>query len=178
MTYTLITRSVWIFRDMQNYYRKYLTFGQEFVCSIFTVSSCCPSLSRFKPWLNRTSRKRHKSTPYLRLKNSKRTWKCQKTQSIKLTKRVSNSRKPKRRNWRAETGNISHFLTSIVAKHQKNWRGTLLVKKKSKKVSQCQKKLNGGTLWDFSTSILSQNIKKGGTLWGFFSKNLTMPKKN
>ena len=34
----------------------------------------------------RTSRERHKSAPYLRLKNSKRTWKCQKTQSIKFTK--------------------------------------------------------------------------------------------
>ena len=36
-------------------------------------------------------------------------------------------------------------------------------------------KLKGGTLWDFSTSILSQNILKnaGGALWGknFFRKN-------
>ena len=31
-----------------------------------------------------------------------------------------------------------------------------------------QKKLKGGTLWDFPTSILSQNSKKfeGETLWG------------
>ena len=37
-----------------------------------------------------------------------------------------------------------------------------------KKISQCQKKLKGGTLWDFPTSILTQNSKKneGGTLWG------------
>ena len=28
------------------------------------------------------------------------------------------------------------------------------------KISQCRKKLKGGTLWDFPTSILSQNIKK------------------
>ena len=28
------------------------------------------------------------------------------------------------------------------------------------KISQCRKKLEGGTLWDFPTSILSQNIKK------------------
>ena len=28
------------------------------------------------------------------------------------------------------------------------------------KISQCRKKLKVGTLWDFSTSILSQNIKK------------------
>ena len=29
-----------------------------------------------------------------------------------------------------------------------------------KKVSQCQKKLKGGTIWDFSKFILSKNIKK------------------
>ena len=28
------------------------------------------------------------------------------------------------------------------------------------KISQCRKKLKGGTLWDFPTSIPSQNIKK------------------
>ena len=43
-----------------------------------------------------------------------------------------------------------------------------------KKSHNAEKKLKGGTLWDFSTSILSQNIKKnaGGTLWGknFFRK--------
>ena len=36
-----------------------------------------------------TGWERHNSAPYLRLKNSKRTSKCQKTQSIKLTKKVS-----------------------------------------------------------------------------------------
>ena len=32
------------------------------------------------------------------------------------------------------------------------------------------KKLKGGTLWDFSTSVLSENSKKieGGTLWEKF----------
>ena len=44
-------------------------------------------------------------------------------------------------------------------------------------------KLKGGTLWGFSTSILSQNIKKlqGGPFWekNFFSKkSLAVPKKN
>ena len=43
------------------------------------------------------------------------------------------------------------------------------------------KKLKGGTLWDFSTSILSQNSKKneGGALWeNFFpKKSLAVPKK-
>ena len=56
------------------------------------------------------------------------------------------------------------------------------MKKNLEKVSQCRKKLKGGALWDFPTSILSQNSKKieGGTLKGteFFSeKSLTMPKK-
>ena len=45
------------------------------------------------------------------------------------------------------------------------------------------KKTERGTLWDFSTSILSQNFKKnaGGTLWGEFffrKKSLAVPKKN
>ena len=44
------------------------------------------------------------------------------------------------------------------------------------------KKTERGTLWDFSTSIKSQNIKKnaGGTLWGkifFRKKSLAVPKK-
>ena len=38
------------------------------------------------------------------------------------------------------------------------------------------KKLKGGTLWDFSTSILSQNMKKLKKIF-FSGKNLTMPKK-
>ena len=39
-------------------------------------------------------------------------------------------------------------------------------------------KLKGGTLWGFSTSILSQNLKKlkGGKNF-IFGKNLTVPKK-
>ena len=41
-----------------------------------------------------------------------------------------------------------------------------------------EKKLKGRTLWDFSTSILSQNSKKlKGALWVFFQKNLPIPKK-
>ena len=54
----------------------------------------------------------------------------------------------------------------------KNWKGEKF--SFSGKNLTMPKNLKGGTLWDFSTSILSQNIKKnaGGTLWGkiFFSK--------
>ena len=50
----------------------------------------------------------------------------------------------------------------------------------SNKVSQCQK-TEKGTLWDFSTSILSQKIKKlNGGIFGekfFEEKSLTVPKK-
>ena len=47
-------------------------------------------------------------------------------------------------------------------------------------MSQCRKKLKGGTLWDFPTSILSQNIKKmqGGPFGEKISeKSLAVPKK-
>ena len=49
------------------------------------------------------------------------------------------------------------------------------------KISQCRKKLKGGTLWDFSTSILSQNIKKmqGDPLGkNFFEKKSRSAEKN
>ena len=63
---------------------------------------------------------------------------------------------------------LRFFNIHSVAKHEK------IEENKNfhfrEKISQCRKKLKGGTLWDFSTSILSQNIKKnaGGTLWGKF----------
>ena len=74
---------------------------------------------------------------------------------------------------------LRFFNIHSVAKHEK------IEENKNfhfrEKISQCRKKLKG-TLWDFSTSILSQNIKKnaGGTLWGknFFEKSLAVPKKN
>ena len=57
--------------------------------------------------------------------------------------------------------NCQHFCRSwggFVAKHQK------IEGEKNfyfrEKISQCRKKLKGGTLWDFPTSILSQNSKK------------------
>ena len=41
------------------------------------------------------------------------------------------------------------------------------------------KKLKWGTLWDFSTSFLSQNIKKlkGDPLWNFFRKTVSKCRK-
>ena len=86
-----------------------------------------------------TSREQHKPAPYLRLKNSKRTSKCQKSQSIKLTKNLETLPK----NTHDRTG------APRVAASAGPWRA------------------KGGTLTDFSTSILSQNIKQieRGNLW-------------
>ena len=58
-----------------------------------------------------------------------------------------------------------------------------LMKKKfyfREKISKCRKKLKGGTLWDFSTSILSQNIKKMQGLFGeiFLRKKVSQCQKN
>ena len=49
------------------------------------------------------------------------------------------------------------FNIHSVAKHQKTEGGKMFYFRKK---SQCRKKLKGGTLWDFSTSILSQSSKK------------------
>ena len=85
--------------------------------------------------------------------------------------------------WRAERGTLpklSTFLSQLkgfVAKHQKIEGEKILLSEKNLTVPE---KLKGGTLWDFPTSILSQNSKKieGGTLWGKKSgKSLAVPKK-
>ena len=56
------------------------------------------------------------------------------------------------------------FNIHSVAKHEKIDEIFFYFREKISK----PKKLKGGTLWDFPTSILSQNIKKmqGETLWG------------
>ena len=97
-----------------------------------------------------TSRKRHKSAPYLRLKNIKRTLK-----SSILIQYPKNS------------GTLLDFLTSIVAKHQKVEGGIFF-----KKSLTMPKKLKGGTIWEFSTTFLSPSLKKlkRDPLRNFFSK--------
>ena len=62
------------------------------------------------------------------------------------------------------------------SKISKKLKGDHLEKKKLGKKSHNAEKLKEGTLWGFSTSVLSQNIKK---LKGknFFRKSLAVPKK-
>ena len=52
------------------------------------------------------------------------------------------------------------------------------MRKNVKKSLTMPKKLKGGTLWDFSTSILSENSKKieGDHLGNFFSKKVSETK--
>ena len=67
------------------------------------------------------SRDRSKSAPYLRLKNTKSTSKCQ------------------------SIGELGTLLWKFFFR---------------KKSHNAEKNLKGGTIWDFSNSILSKNIKK------------------
>ena len=74
---------------------------------------------------------------------------------------------------------LRFFNIHSVAKHEK------IEENKNfhfqEKISQCRKKLKGGTLWNFSTSILSQNSKKmkGDPLGKFFfRKKVSQCRKN
>ena len=64
--------------------------------------------------------------------------------------------------WRAKRGTrpkLSTFLSQLKG-------GPFVEKTNFRKKSHMAEKLKGGTLWGFSTSILSQNIKK--LKWGRF----------
>ena len=70
------------------------------------------------------------------------------------------------------------FKHPICCKISKKLRGGPFGEKKK---SQIAEKLKGGTLWGFSTSILSQNIKELKGSFGekiFSRKSLAVPKKN
>ena len=85
----------------------------------------------------KTSRDRPKSAPYPRLKNSKKTSKCQVFSITVLENRKFFEKK----------------IFEKITQNEKKWTEWRA------KVSQCRK-TERGTLWGFSTSILSQNMKK------------------
>ena len=62
------------------------------------------------------------------------------------------------KNWKG--GPFGVFKHQICCKRSKKLKGDFLERKKIEKKSHNAEKLKGGTLWGFSTSILSQNIKK------------------
>ena len=116
-----------------------ISYLSETVLTIFIKFSChstpkgapaCAKTSKSYDWdlrniakINSTSRERHKSAPYLRLKNSKRAKgheSVKKTQSIKKTQSQANKKSIKlTKNPNDGAGDPFAFLTSIVAKHQK-----------------------------------------------------------
>ena len=104
-----------------------------------------------------TSRERHKSTSYQRLKNSKRTIKMAKEpKSVRYPITVPEN--PKNgTNWRAGG--------SFVAKHQKNEEGTLWRKQNFRKKSFTMPKQTerGDTL--ISPGIVCRAEKKGKPFW-------------
>ena len=91
--------------------------------------------------------------------------------------------------WCAKRGDLLDFVTSIVAKHQKNEGGSFGEKNVRKKSHNAEKiergdplglfnihfvakhqKIEGGTFWEiFFSKKVSQcrNKLKGGTLWDF-----------
>ena len=75
-----------------------------------------------------------------------------------------------------------HIQCSKIAKGHQSFKvfSSTALKFCFKKVSQRQKKLKGGTLWDFSIPCLSQNPKKRrGTLWGkIFSRKKVSQHRN
>ena len=79
-------------------------------------------------------------------------------------------------------GHLDKFHPICRKSSEKIEGGALLVKKKVfGKSLTMPKKLKGGTLWDFSTSVLSENSKKlkGGPFvekFFFRKKSLTEPK--
>ena len=85
-------------------------------------------------------------------------------------KKVSQCRKTER--W----DRLGVLNTKSVVKIKEIEGGPLERKNFRKKVSQCRK-TERGTLWDFSTSILSLNIKKLKGKIFILGKNLTVPKK-
>ena len=173
--------------------------------SIELLHVLCFKMKR-APDCKKTSRDRPKSAPYPRLKNSKKTSKCQvfvySSRNSKFFRKIFFEKNYILKKWTEWRANVSQcrktergdplrffnihsvakhekieenfFLFSgenltmpkkterrnplrfsnihSVAKHQKNAGGTLCGKKISKKkseknVSQCRKKLKGGTLW-------------------------------
>ena len=73
--------------------------------------------------------------------------------------------KPKRQNWRA--GTLSHFLTSIIAKHKKIEGGDHLVAKKSGKSLTMPKRTERGDLLGFfNIHFVAKHQKiEGGIIW-------------
>ena len=124
-----------------------------------------------------TSRDQPKSAPYPRLKNSKKTSKCQVFSFTVLENRIfyekityskngpSGAPGPARASpWRAERGTLpklSTFLSQLKGfcrKTSKNWKGEKFLF--SEKISQCRKNWKGGPFGIFQHPFCRKTAKK------------------
>ena len=116
-------------------------------------------------WMKLTSRDRPNSAPYPRLKNSKKTSKCQVFSFTVLENRKIFEKKlfekttyPKKwTEWRAKRGTLPKFSTFLS-----QLKGGDPSEKKQifeKKIHNAEK-LKGGTLWDFKHPICCKISKK------------------
>ena len=121
--------------------------------------------------------KKNKSAPNPRLKNSKRTSKCQFTvienrKTKKWTKRSAGARKREplalKKGDTSEIVNILSQLKGGPFGEKTNFR---------KKVSQCRKTERGETLGFFNIHSVAEHQKIEGGIILFAEKNLTVPKK-
>ena len=134
-----------------------------------------------------TSRDRSKSAPYLRLKNSKRTSKCQSILFYSTRKKFNVSQCRKTLAYHKQAGNgpsRRHIQGSKIAKGLQNFQ--VLVNwdyfyEKKIEVSQCRKNWKGGPFGIFQHPFRCKTPKKieGGKPFGrnFFLKSRTVPKK-
>ena len=118
-----------------------------FLLSVFLLSEFDCSCFRDNFQEYETSWDRPKSAPYPRLKNSKKTSKCQVFSFTVLENRKFFEKFFFRKNY-------------ILKKMDRVARRGPLARAPGALKSHNAEKLKGGTLWGFSTSILSQNMKK------------------
>ena len=196
-----VTCELW--NAISELWKRYMRTLKRFIRSLKTFEQMNKKVDHSE-W-TKTSRDRPKSAPYPRLKNSKKTSKCQvfvyssrnskifflkKLHTKKMDRVARRGSLPRApgalttmpKNWKG--GPFEVFQHPFCRKTWKNWRKKFFYFRE--KISQCRKKLKGGTLWDFPTSILSQNIKKmqGGPFAEkkfrkkIRKKCLAVPKKN
>ena len=115
-----------------------------------------------RSYKTKTSRDRLKSTPYLRLKNSKKTSKVSKYSLLQYLK------------------NPRSWTEAFIAKHPKIGRGPFGEFFSNESLTMPKQKLKGGSFGIFQHLFCHKTSKngRGKHLWDFFRrKSLTMPKK-
>ena len=124
-----------------------------------------------------TSRERHKSAPYLRLKIVKGHESVKKLKVSNSQKEYQTHDKPKRRKWHAKRRILSHFSTSIVVKHQKSEGGPF--DEKNPKSLSMPKNWKGDPSEFFNIPSVAKHQKiEGGPFGDFFRKKSHNAEKN